>query len=782
MTLNSHSEIIACETSTDGAVTVLASNGVLPYTFEWSSSASTINTASDLGVGTEYVTVRDACGTEKIDSVVIGFYPALTITTQHISDVNCIGGTDGVAAVTTSGGIQPYTYAWENSVSDVNIANDLSLGIIHVTVSDNCGSVEDSVLINEKPELIISLNKIDETCASSDGKAIVTAQNGSVNYTYEWYDAYPFMGAPISNNDTLEDLSAGSYYVKVIDDCGAKIDSIVVNDSPELIMTLSSHSEILNCETSTNGTVTVLASSGVLPYTFEWSSSASTTYQASDLSVGTEYVTMTDACGTEKIDSVVIGFYPALTITTQHISDVNCVGGTDGVAAVTTSGGIQPYTYQWEGSTSANNIADDLSSGMIHVTVSDNCGSVEDSVMINEMPELTLELFADYETCTGSNTTVSVVATNGYGTFNYEWYDAFPLIGSIISDNDTVEGLTGSYYVKVIDDCGAKIDSIVVNDSPELRMTLSSHSETLNCENSTNGSVTILASSGVLPYTYTWSRSVSLTNMAIDLSVGTEYVTVEDACGTIIIDSIFVSHLPSISYTENINEPLCNKDTNGIIALEVSGGIHPYIINWDNFDNNELIQQNLSAGEYNFTITDLCGETEGAVILNNPDSLYIIGTVTDVSASGSVDGSILAEVYGGVSPYQYYWSNGEIYADLINIPEGNYVIKVADFNNCSVVDSFAIAANIELIETMEAFTPNGDGVNEIWTIKNIDKFPDAEIKIFNQWGNLVFESTGYDEPWDGTSNGKELSSAVYYYIIDLKDESDPKSGAITLLR
>ena len=80
------------------------------------------------------------------------------------------------------------------------------------------------------------------------------------------------------------------------------------------------------------------------------------------------------------------------------------------------------------------------------------------------------------------------------------------------------------------------------------------------------------------------------------------------------------------------------------------------------------------------------------------------------------------------------------------------------------------------------FTPNGDGVNDTWDIDNIDLYPEVEINVFNQWGNKVFESTGYFEPWDGTYNGNPLPAATYYYTLDLKNGDAPYSGSITILK
>ena len=83
----------------------------------------------------------------------------------------------------------------------------------------------------------------------------------------------------------------------------------------------------------------------------------------------------------------------------------------------------------------------------------------------------------------------------------------------------------------------------------------------------------------------------------------------------------------------------------------------------------------------------------------------------------------------------------------------------------------------------EAFSPNGDLINDVWNIGNIDAFPKVEITIYNRWGQSVWRSEyGYPYPWDGKSNGVNLPIDSYHYIIDLNNGSKPIAGEITIVR
>lgn len=82
-----------------------------------------------------------------------------------------------------------------------------------------------------------------------------------------------------------------------------------------------------------------------------------------------------------------------------------------------------------------------------------------------------------------------------------------------------------------------------------------------------------------------------------------------------------------------------------------------------------------------------------------------------------------------------------------------------------------------------AFSPNGDLINDDWTIGNIEKYPSAEIKVYNNWGKLLWRSDrGYIQKWNGTSNGTKLPVDSYFYFIDLHNGSKPIGGSVTIIK
>ena len=88
------------------------------------------------------------------------------------------------------------------------------------------------------------------------------------------------------------------------------------------------------------------------------------------------------------------------------------------------------------------------------------------------------------------------------------------------------------------------------------------------------------------------------------------------------------------------------------------------------------------------------------------------------------------------------------------------------------------------INIPSGFSPNDDGWNDVWEIDRIDMFPDCEVEVYNRWGELLFQSVGYKEPWDGKYNGSYVPVGTYYYVIRLNDPEfpDPYTGPLTVIR
>jgi gliding motility-associated-like protein len=89
---------------------------------------------------------------------------------------------------------------------------------------------------------------------------------------------------------------------------------------------------------------------------------------------------------------------------------------------------------------------------------------------------------------------------------------------------------------------------------------------------------------------------------------------------------------------------------------------------------------------------------------------------------------------------------------------------------------------LKRVNIPNAFSPNGDGINDKWEIENLADYLDCDVQIFNRYGQRIYQSKGYTRQWDGTINGSPMPVATYYYVIDLKNGLQKLNGAVTIVR
>jgi gliding motility-associated-like protein len=110
-----------------------------------------------------------------------------------------------------------------------------------------------------------------------------------------------------------------------------------------------------------------------------------------------------------------------------------------------------------------------------------------------------------------------------------------------------------------------------------------------------------------------------------------------------------------------------------------------------------------------------------------------------------------------------------------------YTLQVTDSLGCVATDQASIIVSPPVI-IPNTFTPNGDGINDIWQIPGLMAYPNATVDIFDRYGQKIFHTIGYGKPWDGTYNGKQLPAGTYYYVIDAKIYNRVYSGYVAILR
>ncbi len=240
-----------------------------------------------------------------------------------------------------------------------------------------------------------------------------------------------------------------------------------------------------------------------------------------------------------------------------------------------------------------------------------------------------------------------------------------------------------------------------------------------------------------------------------------------------------------VNFTEQSSCPIVNE---GSLTANITGGRYPLKFKWNTGDTTKTIS-NLAPGIYTVTIIDRYQDTLIAIdsvkTLNDSTCTMLINFTTTRICPAAKNGSVSATVSFGRPPLKYAWSTGDTTSAISNLAPGGYTLTVTDKYNRQVVSSVAVEGNFQDITCLNipnAFTPDNDGTNDVWNIRSLKDFDQCKVEIFNQWGSLVFKSTGYNTPWDGKYNNEPVPAGTYYYVISLNNTPDKYTGTVTIIR
>jgi gliding motility-associated-like protein len=195
------------------------------------------------------------------------------------------------------------------------------------------------------------------------------------------------------------------------------------------------------------------------------------------------------------------------------------------------------------------------------------------------------------------------------------------------------------------------------------------------------------------------------------------------------------------------------------ITVAVASGFSTYLWNTGATTNTISI---IDEGTYSVTVSDSNGCEKTKTFYAILSSLATINNVQISEFDGSTTTATI--VTSGLGDY-IYSLDGYHYQDnstfLISIP-GEYNVYVKDKNNCGIVSK-----EITVLDYPKYFTPNGDGYNDLWFIKNLQKYPKALVKIFNRFGKLVYEFNNSKSGWNGYYNNNPLPASDYWFKLDL---------------
>ncbi|MAO32007.1 MAG: hypothetical protein CL824_00735 [Crocinitomicaceae bacterium] len=696
LTINYSIQEILCFDDATGSIDLNVSGGFSPYSYDWGISSS--EDLFNLITGNYSVVVTDDNGCLSNENFVLNQPTPLQLNAVA-QNVVCYDGIDGSIDLQVSGGVFPYTYIWSNGLTTQDISS-LPVDLYEVIVTDDNGCVDSVELNVNQPinPLTLSETHFDVFCfGDASGSIDLNIVGGTFPYNVNW-----------DNGQATEDiigLTTGNYSVVVIDDNNCE-EHLVVNISEPLSpLSLSeTHIDAL-CVATETGSIDLTISGGTPNYSFIWSN-GETTEDIDDLMAGSYDVDVIDDNGC-SISSTINIVDPSTSISaTANVNHVSCHGLMDGVIDLTVTGGNPGYSYDWNNSSTLQDISN-LSEGNYYVTITDDIGcqffiSVD---IVQPLAPLSIDTIITDVVCFNSNTgAIDLIVSGGSLPYSYDWNSGVYLTEDVNNIN------AGTYSVQVTDDNGCFISADVDVDhlNPEIIITLDSHKD-VSCHQGDDAYINVNVVGGVPSYNFSWNNNAWNTQNISNLSHGQYSLVVTDiiGCSASFIMDIDEPVAP-LSLNPLVNHVNCFGGDDGSISLNVSGGTTPYTYNWNSLPpiGNPT---DLNAGNYSVDVVDFNGCVDSFTVdITEPNSPLIVTAETSSPLCyGTASGSIDITVNGGTAPYSYLWnvSQNQNDQDLIDIHSGTYDLNVTDDNNCVFFLSVDLLDEFDPIEVISTITP-----------------------------------------------------------------------------
>jgi gliding motility-associated-like protein len=814
----------------NATVTISALGGAPPY-----SGTGTFTVAA----GTYTFTVFDANNCTATTTITVSQPSALSATISSVSNVSCNGGSNGTATVSVTGGTGGYSYSWSTTpVQNAATAVNLASGTYTVTITDVNGCTTTASTAITQPTILAAASSVSSPIPCNGGTGIITvsASGGLTPYTGTGQFTVP----------------VGTYTYTVTDAGGCIGTTTVTVTQPAILTANSTATTPISCNGGT-ASVTIDGSGGTAPY------SGTGIY---NVPAGTSTFNITDANGCTASTSITITQPTALSAIIASSSNVSCNGGNNGTATVNVTGGTGNYSYSWNTTpTQLTQTATGLSAGSYTVTVTDANNCTTSTTIVITQPA-TLNASATVTTpivCSSGIVTISATGgtapytgtgpftVNAPGTYSYTVTDAnnctatttitvagptqltasatitTPVLcngsGGIVTVSASGGTLpytgtgaynvtAGTYNYTVTDANGClATTSITVTEPIAIAATITS-SINVTCFGANNGSAVVNVTGGIGPYTYSWNTTpVQTTPVAINLAVGTYFVTVTDAnlCTATAVTTINES--PQLIATTAVATPILCTGGNAIVTVTASGGTSPYAgtgtftvqagtytynvsdVNGCTGSSTIVVTEptpltatsalttpvacngqtgtvsvsasggtppytgtgtfNVNAGTYTYTVTDAnnCTATTSITVTQPASLVASIATSANVTCFGGNDGNATVNVTGGSGNYTYNWNTSPVQNTVtaINLAAGLYTVSVTDSNNC--VATAAVTITEPSVLTASSAIVNGIACN-------------------GSTANILVSATGGTAPYTGTGNFQVAAGSYTYTVTD----------------
>ncbi len=623
-----------------------------------------------------------------------------------------------------TGGSPDFVYTINQSrIVHSNLIDGLAAGNYEVMVQDryNCQNHYTFALNNGSPLNVITYSQ-EAACNQSDGSLELRVSGGVAPYLFVWP---PSVASDTTSNYIATNLSAGLYPVDVIDrvGCVQPIHATISNANGPSIDGLTYDKPWCGLAV---GSAQVMAQGGMRPYSYQWFRQGSGTNIGADslisgLAAGSYQVQVSDAGSCLVFAALELTDSLELEPTFNLVStDSAACGKKLGIAEVAMNGGLSPYTITWSDGTPGTRHAA-LAAGKHRVSALDSRGCMQNmdiQIFDKKLPVASLlQLEPDY--CNHANGSVELLAQLGTPPYySILSANAFSQTETLVLDqqgyvaqHDSLIGSAAPYQLEVFDANGCRTTPLYLLIGQENPMQIQLVDlNPVSCYGLSNGSATVMANGGKLPYRYTWNGVNNNTSAHSALPAGNVVVQVSDSlnCSRELSFKVFQPQPLVLSYSFN-NEPDCYGWHNGSIYAFANGGTGNISYIWNHADTLQRLTD-LAAGNHALELVDAKGcRKEYTITLEQPARV----TDTELPEEQTLCSGQTMQLDPGMdfsggnwTSLNGYYSQGEV-AEVGEA--GKYFYSGYTLLGCEVRDTFTLKIsdnllNAEFLMVSEATT------------------------------------------------------------------------------
>jgi gliding motility-associated-like protein len=795
---------VVCPGDNNGLICVGVNGGWAGTpTFVWSSNNSTtpapVACPNNLPGGTYTATITDPGGcTVTITSTVVSPPDIVINSTPVVNNVSCFGVGDGSININpiSGGNGGAFTVTWTNtSLSGPNISG-LSGGTYIPTVRDanGCSKTFSNIPpVTEPQALTQSASVTDQQSPSQLGSVILTASGGTTPYSYLWNTG--------ATSKDLTSLVKNNYTVTVTDAHGC---SSIQSYSVKYPNVLPTWWYAVTKSCGSDGKITIHIPAGApAPYLIKWSTgqlpTSDTLVTLTQLTAGTYDLTITDFGGNSDTKTVKVDQLEQATLHNVDIGN-SFTSQSTGSIVLTPDNPFDTYLWNYKNKTSSALIGIDSGTYCVTVTAPSTCTAVYCYHVSRYYPLFVVpQGVSNNPKClTNQNGTITIPDPISGGNPPYKFKWAGP--GGFTATTQNLTGLSGGTYTVTVSDQNDTTRIQTFTLAPQSLLAISGVTITTNFggtpvsgANSCDGGATVAYGGQTGIVSIEWSNGVQGSASNTTLCAGPYSVTVSDANGCSSTISGTLAAPSAILISAQVDSLIsCHGKCDGKASAIIKGGVPPYTVHWSNGNIDQLATSgsisrvvNLCGDTYSVTVTDHNGITQVIPVdVNDPDPIGLALDIQQLPASfNACDGVVKAVAPGAVLPATYTWAGNKGTdhkgnTDLaVNLCANELVtFYVTDAHGCSAIVSDTVPfPKTECLKVRPVITPGQqDGKNDFLFIPCIEQVANS-IEIYNRWGQLVFQTTNYDNAsnnWNGlTKTGQPLAAGVYYYVLTYTDDN-----------